>query len=315
MSYKNDRERMNKEAEAHRNMVWKTIKITFIAFSASLVLFCLLWGISALFGLGGSKDTEPPVISGRNGSRCVGYVGESPMFKQMVKVVDNVDSIIEPEINAKNVDINKEGEYKVYYRAIDAAGNVSETYVLTYVVKSKEYSEDALMELIADLADDLNITKDMTKTEQVRAIYKYVNSKNAIEFTNESNIPDINRANWQIDWVEEAVRAIESGEGDCYSYYSLSKAFFEYFDIENDGIQRSASAKEKGTHFWSVVKVEEGWYYYDATSLAGTFSDDSHNACLITQKKLDSYTTSSGGEDFYKMDRKPVHPISTKELD
>lgn len=315
MSYKSDKEKMNKEADAHRNLVWKVIKITFIVFAAALLVFCIIWGACAIFGLGEPKDTEAPIISGRDGSRYIGYVGESPLYKQMVKVVDDTDPMPTLEINNKNVDINKEGEYKVYYRATDGAGNVSEVYVLTYVVKSKQYSKDALMSLIAELAEDLDITKSMTKTEQVRAIYKYVNSKSTIEFTNESNIPNIDRDNWQTDWIEEAILAIDSEEGDCYSYYSLSKGFFEYFDIDNVGIQRSASSEEEGTHFWSVVKVEEGWYYYDATRLAGKFSDGTQNACLITQKKLDSYVTSSGGDEFYKMDKPSGVSISTKELD
>ena len=315
MSYNNDKERMNREAEAHQRLVWKVIKVTFMAFAVALLLFCAMWCVCSIFGIGQTKDTEPPIISGRDGNRYIGYVGDTPMYKQMVKVVDDTDSMPTLEINNSNVNINKEGEYKVYYRATDASGNVSEIYVLTYVIKSKEFSEETLMAQIAELADELNITKDMTKEQQVRAIYKYVNSKNAIEFTDESNIPDIDRNDWQIDWVEEAILTIDSGEGDCYSYYSLSKAFFEYFDIENVGIKRSPASEEPGTHFWCAVKVEGGWYYYDATSLAGQFEDGTRNACLITQKKLNSYVTSKGGEEFYKMDKLPGVAIATKALD
>ena len=39
-----------------------------------------------------------------------------------------------------------------------------------------------------------NITKDMTKVEQVRAIYKYVNASSTVKFTDESNIPNIDRS-------------------------------------------------------------------------------------------------------------------------
>ena len=254
-------------------------------------------------------------VIGPSGGKIIGYVGESPLYKQMVTVEDNVDEAPTLQVNNKSVNINKEGEYKVYYRATDAAGNMSSTYTLIYVVKSKEYSRDTLMELIEEKADALGITKEMTKVEQVRKIYAYVNSKSTIAFTNESNIPDINRKNWEIDWVEEAIRGLDSGEGDCYTYYSLSKAFFEYFGIENKGIQRSenySGAAEDGTHFWSVVKVEGGWYYYDSTRLGSTFSDGTTNACLITEKKLKTYET----ENFYAMTKSSGFPtISSKELD
>ena len=314
MSYIKDKERMKREAGAHRKKVWAVIKMTFIAFLASLVLFCVTFAVSiALNGFGG-KDTIAPEIVGPIGGRVVGYVGESPIYKQMVTVSDNEDD--DPQIEVNNNDVNPDvpGEYEVLFRAVDKSGNVSETYTLIYVVKSNEYSRDTLMSLIAEKVDDLGITHEMTKKEQVRRIYAFVNSKKAVNFTNESNIPNIDRKNWQTDWIEEAVLALDSGEGDCYTYYSLSKAFFEYFGIENEGIQRSEKSEEEGTHFWQMVKIEEGWYYYDATSVAGKFADGSNNACLITQSKLDSYETSKGGKEFYLMDKKPTK-ISKRALD
>ena len=92
-------------------------------------------------------------------------------------------------------------------------------------------------------------------------------------------------------------------KGDCYSFYAVSKAFFEYFEIENAGIQRSADSSESGTHYWNIVKVEEGWYYFDATRLGGTFSDGGRNACLVTEAKLLGYKTSKGGTEFYKLNK------------
>ena len=316
MSYINDKEKMNKEAQEHRSRVWSVIRITFIAFAAFLLVFCITLTVSLIFGKDSSKDKEAPVISGSK--RVIGYVGESPTFKKMVSVTDNTDPAPHLEVNAKAVDINKEGEYKVYYQAVDEAGNKSGVYTVIYVVKSKEYHIDTLMEIIAKKADSLGITEDMTDTEKVRKIYSYVNKQETVYFTDESNVPNINRNNWETDWIEEAILTLESGDGDCYSYYSLSKAFFEYFDIENVGIRRSENyqgAEDDGTHFWSVVKVEEGWYYYDATRLAGSFSDGTKNACLITEAKLKSYKGSHGEDYFYNMVKPAGFPmVATKEL-
>lgn len=318
----NEKEKMNKEASEYRKKVWYAIAITFVAFAALLVVFCATLVISLIVGgFKGEEDVEAPEIIGPADGSVVGYVGESPVYKQMVRVVDDKDEAPILRVNNSKVNINKEGEYPVYFRAEDASGNISGMYTLTYIVKSKQYSEDTLMSMVAELAEELDITEDMSKKAKVRAIYSFVNQE--IKWSGgigESNIPDIDRKKWKTDWVEEAVRTIElynegDCKGDCYSYYSVSKAFFEYFDIRNEGIQRSASSEEEGTHFWNVVEIEEGWYYYDATRLAGKFADGSRNACLITQAKLDSYVTSSGGTEFYKMTKLSGITISKKELD
>lgn len=330
MSYKSDKEKMQKEAQAHRKTVLLIIKITFVAFAVLLFAFCVTAVLSRLFGwdnfAGG--DDKAPIISQNtrvegfevyNGG-VVGYVGVTPTFKKFILVSDDTDEL--PTVTVEhNVNIDVAGSYRVKYTATDASGNTSEK-TLIYEVKKEEFSNAMLMEAVAEKADELGITKEMSKVEQVRAIYAYVN--NAIDFTNESNVPDIDRAKWQSDWLEEAVRGFETLAGDCYTYYSMSKAFFEYFGIENYGIKRAENyegAEEDGTHFWSAVNIGEGedrWYYYDSTRLNGYFNGDrsDKNACLITESKLKSHKTSDGESYFYRMTKGGDFPtISTEELD
>jgi len=284
-------------------------------------------------GKGGSDsgDADAPTISQNFNltdfdtfdGGVIGYVGQTPTFKKFVIVNDDTDDAPTVDISHE-VDVNKEGTYTVKYTVKDMDGNISE-FTLRYVVKSAEYSDAILMEQIAELADELGISKSMSKVEQVRAIYKYVNSASTVKFTDESNIPQIDRNKWESDWREEAVRGMESHEGDCYTYYSISKAFFEYFGIENVGIKRAENyegAADDGTHFWSAVNVGENgaqkWYYYDATRLNGYFNGDrsDNNACLITEEKLRSHRTSKGGDYFYKMVKPANFPkISSEELD
>lgn len=321
MSYNNEKEQMNKEMQTHKQRVMLVIKITFIVFAVALLALAVSIIISLVKGglFNAGKDDTPPVIEARQGTTVVGYIGEAPTYKKYVTVSDDKDDDIKIEINSKSVDINKEGRYTIYYRATDKAGNRS-TFEITYVVKSKQYSEETLMNLVAELASDLGITKNMSTVEQVKKIHKFVNEEimwSKASALGESNIPNIDRDNWKSDWIEEAVRTIElynadSGVGDCYSYYSVSKAFFEYFGIEHVGIRRDKSldnqedsnGNRKGTHFWLIVNIGEGqWYYYDGTRLAQPFNDGTRNACLITQDKLDSYVTSSGGTYFYKISK------------
>ena len=334
MSYKNDKKRMEKEVREYQKNVFDIIKITFVVFAAMLFIFCVTLVISLLFGGNDAEknndDTSPRIVQNFNVSGfdtfdggVVGYVGQTPTFKKFITVSDDNDDAPVVDI-FHEVDVYKEGTYTVRYTVEDIDGNVSE-FTLSYVVKSAEYSNELLMSKIAELAEDLGITKNMTKVEQVRAIYKYVNSSSTVKFTDESNIPQIDRNKWESDWREEAVRGIESHEGDCYTYYAISKAFFEYFGIENIGIKRAENyegAEDDGTHFWNVVNVGENgaqlWYYYDATRLNGYFNGDrsDNNACLITEAKLKSHRTSKGDDYFYKMVKPANFPkISTEELD
>lgn len=330
MSYRSDKENMEKEVQAHRKSVLFIIKITFITFAAFLLVFCLTLLLSTLFEWGrkSGSDTKAPTITQNmkvdgfeayNGG-IVGYVGVTPTFKKFISVSDDTDEL--PTVSVEhNVDINTVGTYTIRYTVEDASGNVSYK-TLTYEVKKDEYSLSKLMILVENKAGELGITKEMSKVQQVRAVYDYFHTN--IKFTDESNVPNIDRSKWQSDWIEEAVRGLEAMSGDCYTYYSISKAFFEYFEIENYGIKRAENyegAEDDGTHFWSAVNVGEGsdkWYYYDATRLGGYFNGNKSdkNACLITEAKLKSHRTSDGETYFYKMTKAYDFPtISTEELD
>lgn len=309
MSYKSDKNKMNKQLNDKKDRLAFIIKITFVALFVSLIALIIVVSIAVFV------DKEAPVIKPAGSEEVVGYIGEVPTYKKYVVVTDNRDGTMEPDVNASAVNINKEGRYIVRYRAIDSAGNESR-YELVYVVKkSSAYTKQKLNNWIEYYADKLQITKNMGKQEQVERIYSFVNK--IISWSGgigTSNIPDIDRNNWKIDWVEEAIRTLElyeqgDCEGDCYSYYSVSKAFFEYFGIKNIGIRRDLSLDEDhGTHFWNIVDIGNGkWYYYDATILKGKFtSDGTNNACLINQAKLDSYEVSGKDKyNFYKISKIP----------
>ena len=301
-----------------KKYVPRAMKLTLLALALCLVITALGSVITLLF-----LDNTPPVIEGPEGDTYVHYIGDSIAYKKLVKVSDDKDGV-SLDVNTQGVDLTAAGGYTVKYTATDKAGNETD-YELRLLVKARQYSKDALMQMIGKKAELLGMKKSMTKTELVRMIYDYVNSPkrgkdNAnIRFSDESNTPNQAkqegiRVDWEIDWVEEAVLTLEMDrmEGDCYTYYSVSKAFFEYFGIENVGIQRSEGSGEAGTHFWSAVKVESGWYYYDATRLGGTFSDGTNNACLITEAKLSGYRTSSGSADFYFFKKPSGFPSISK---
>ncbi len=309
MSYIKDKEKMNRDVAEHRQNVIFLAKTTFAGIFAMLVLFCVALVGTLIFG-DITNDKEAPVIIGPEGDVYVGYLGEPALYKQMVSVSDNSGNY-DLQVDYSKVNLSKVGNYKVLYTATDKAGNVAE-YTLIYTIKKAEYSEDALMKRIGEIAYENDWSKSMSKKELVREIYKYVQT---YDYVGDSNLEFESRNTWRTDWLEEAVLTLDAEGGDCYSYYSLSVAFFEYFDINYDGIRRSKEGMPDGTHFWCVVEIEEGWYYYDATHLAGRFGDGTRNACLVTAAKLKSYVPTEGQPQLYVWTPVSGITVQTKELE
>lgn len=340
MSYKQDLMNYAAESKKRHRIVSISVKITMavlaVAFLATVV--CVFLNVAS-DGNGGSqsnggsssgRDRTPPVITLKEGDAIYAYVGENVLLKNAVTVKDS--SKCELTVDNSMLDLNKAGHYKVVYTATDSAGNSSTLTVEVVVIEDPEYSSySGLMDTVAAKAQQLGITANMTVTEKVRKIYDFVNSPNksaseaTIRFGSTSMTPSIDRANWETGWVEEASRALKginaSGQvsGDCYTYYSVSKAFFEYLGIEHKGIQRDKSqSTEDGTHFWLMVNVgttnAPQWYYYDATRLAGTFSDGTNNACLITLSKLQGYKSTSGKSGFYAFDQSKYPTAATTTI-
>jgi hypothetical protein len=323
------------DSARHRKLVFLIIKITviiltvaFLALTASLIVD-LVGGPStgAVSGGDSEADRSAPTVRVKNGDVIYIYVGEAPVWKSYVEVLDSSGTGKITDVDVSAVDQDVPGSYQVKYTVADSAGN-TETYTVEVVVTKKEYSYQMLMDMVALKAESLGITKDMTKQQQVFAIYEYVNSPGKtrneanIVFVNESNIQSISRKNWRTDWIEEAILTLQNGSGDCYSYYSLSKAFFEYFGIENEGIRRTDSKSEySGTHFWSMVNVgttdSPKWYFYDSTRLSGKFSDGTNSACLRTYDELFSYVPSDPGydaNDFYVFDESKYPTAATTKI-
>ena len=329
----------SEDSARFRRKIINAIKITVALFalvSVALTVFLVIDisnGAGWNGGSGGSvddspsNDTEAPVIVGPPENTIYVSVGETVSYKSAVTVTDDGKYTLDVTNSTVNTDVA--GTYSVTYVAKDEAGNSSKLIVKVVVTKS-EYTYDMLMGVVEKLVDKLGITNGMTTAQKVRKIYEYVNdpdkngSSARIYFTDESNIPNIDRSKWQTDWVEEAYRTLKPladgnsrTEGDCYSYYAASKAFFAYYKIENQGIRRnSAESNMEGTHFWSVVNVGAStapvWYCYDATRLAGSFSDGSNECCLRTLEELNSYKASQSGKyGFYAFDSKGYPTIST----
>ncbi|MBQ8849605.1 MAG: hypothetical protein IJ011_04660 [Clostridia bacterium] len=299
----------------NKKTMWKIITVTIVALAVS-ILITAVGGVITL--LVGSRDTEPPVITAAK-ENIVIDAGSTISYRSLVNVSD--DSGEECDLEWKStVDQNTPGKYTVKYRATDASGNVSDVLTISVEIKAVNVANDKLMALIAQKAkSELGYTKEEAKANNyskekiVRDIFIFVadpnesvpSKANIIFLDSQSNSPNQylqngkpKREGWKTDWEEEAYLTLNGiMKGDCYTFYSVSKAFFEYFEIPNVGVQRTTASpmtqKYSGTHYWNIVKVEDGWYYYDSTRYAGRFTK-CEDPCLVTEEQLLSYVTSGG---------------------
>ena len=311
---------MSKEAflkrkNKRRRVAWTITAATLILLVLSLIA-TFVGGIVAM--VDAFSDSKAPVIEGPKNDTVTVTVGSTVSWRNLVDVNDDSGKECDLSFSDKGVDLNKEGTYEVKYVAKDPAGNETE-YTLTVKVVRPTFENKELLALVEKFAKiELGYTakdaksRGYSKEKIVRDIYYFVNdpdektpSEANIWFGDEwSNCPDQQkqhgsptRNGWKTDWEEEAYICLTSDrmKGDCYTYFAVSKAFFEYFGIDNVGLQRSTESAlvGDGTHYWNIVNIGTAsspeWYYYDGTRYAGSFSmaDDS---CLLTEEQLLSYS-------------------------
>lgn len=264
-------------------------------------------------------DTQAPVFTYLP-ANIVGYIGQGISYKKDVEVHDNCFGV-SLDVDTSKVDTTKVGTYSVTYIATDAAGNKATSIPVSVYIYEQQITDEMLDQKISEIAKELGMSKSLPKEELCKRIYKYVNDPNAsaseARFRYVGNSNDKTRG----DWRREAWLTIQNGQGDCYSYFAVSKAFFEYFDIENKDIERSAGLTPGETHFWSMVNIGSSssprWYFFDATRYAGRFEIGGDNGCLMTLAQIQSYAPnrwSYEASKYYAFDSEQYPSVSTEEI-
>lgn len=201
-----------------------------------------------------TADEEPPVFI--EAEDFIVWLGDTVAYKSKVKVTDNsgVDAVI--KVDASAVDLKTEGSYPVVYTATDTAGNSTEK-TLTVTVKVYRADEEELNNKIDKIFT--KIFKDgMTNREKCKAIYDYIRSNVSYVSTSEKG-----------DYIKAAMEGLTKGKGDCYVYFSLSKAMLTRAGFPNMDIERIRVGDSM--HFWNLVDIGDGhgWYHFDATPRVG----------------------------------------------
>jgi len=196
-------------------------------------------------------DTEPPEIHGVR-DLVVGR-HSAVAYRQGVTVTDN-GGWVTLEVDSAGVDTDVPGEYTITYIARDAAGNETrQTATVTVTAVSEEdvalLADPILLELILPGATD---------TENALAIHTWIRFNISYTATGEKN-----------SVLEGAYNGLTLYQGDCYTYYALSKYFLSRVGIASVDMQRVPEAETR--HYWLAVDLGEGWHHYDACPVTQDF--------------------------------------------
>lgn len=204
------------------------------------------------------SDTTPPAINGLRD--LVAYIGSGVSYLSGVSATDDCDAGVTLNVDTSGVNLKEVGIYDVIYRATDAAGNVTELR-RTLSVYEEEITEEMLNNLLDPILSNI-IRESMSTQQKLRAIYDYVYDNIAYVSTSDKS-----------SWIRAAYNGLMSRNGDCFTYFALSKAMMERVGIQNMDIQRDPSivAMVNERHYWSLVNVgsqaEPQWYHFDSCHL------------------------------------------------
>ncbi len=192
------------------------------------------------------KDTEPPVMYGV--INRTSYVGESIAYLAEVYAEDSVDGRTQVTVKS-NVIPDKAGTYRVVYSSVDASGNKASASCEFRLVEST-VSEEEVHALAKSVLESIT-TEDMVTAEKMKAIFEYV--RKHVSYVGKSD---------KTDWRKEAVRGIKSKKGDCFTFYSVTRALLDELGVEYMSVTRLGS---RTRHYWVIVNIGTGWYHFDPT--------------------------------------------------
>lgn len=178
-------------------------------------------------------------------------VGQSVAYKSFVVVNDDYDSDPELKVDNSNVDLSKEGVYKLKYTATDKSGNKTVKKCKLAVSKSKGYVDDEDVWDLVDATLSWVVDDTMDDIHKVWAVYEYVR-----------HIPYV-ASNYSYNYMYEGYKILHDNKGDCYGSFSAAKLMLDRLGYQCIPIETDRN----GHHYWNMVSIDGGktWYHFDAT--------------------------------------------------
>lgn len=149
------------------------------------------------------------------------------------------------------------GWYRILYNG--AEGYVSNAYVSLQkpeVPTTRQYYDtgDAELNALCDEILDELVNASMTEREAAYKVYCWIEDK--INYKGDTEM---------VDWVKIAKEALVTRRGNCFAYYSVSRAMLTRLGYEN-----VMATSYNNTHYWNMVKVDGYWWHWDTTNNWGT---------------------------------------------
>jgi hypothetical protein len=248
-------------------------------------------------------DEIAPVISGA--VNRVYYIGDSVAYKEGVTVTD--DQTKNPVLTVDNKAVRPQtpGSYPVIYKAKDASGNeTSVTVYFTFRERPSGYVEpEVVYEYARDiLKNKIKVTDKMTKPQVAAAIYNWV----------KQNIRWNDHSNKDHGWAAGAKDGFEQRQGDCFTYYSVTKALLDVAGIPNlDVVKVVTPETSQSAHYWSLVDVGDGWYHMDCTPRANAYED---SFFLYTDAEMLAYSQKPENKNCFNFDPDAYPPRASESV-
>ena len=196
-----------------------------------------------------TDDNTAPTIQGVHSISL--YLGSAVSYRSGVVVTDDKDPSPKLDIDSSQVDLSNPGTYPLIYTARDMTGNETRLEVtVTVAEKPTTYIEEEVINAKADELLKKIVTEDMTPEAKVKAIYAYVRSH--YTYSGHSD---------KTDWLQGAYVMMDSGEGDCFNYYAITKLLLDRCGIPNIDVRKVRNFPEDSDHYWSLVSVDGGQTY------------------------------------------------------
>jgi transglutaminase-like putative cysteine protease len=142
------------------------------------------------------------------------------------------------------------------------------------------------------------INERQTQREQARAIFDWI--RNHVSYTSDGPKDSV---------YEGAYRALQYGQGDCYTFYAIAEVMLTKAGIPNQMVTRVES---KTRHYWNLVNCDEnGWLHFDSTPTNARSGVSGDERFLFTESQAAAFTErirdNTGARDYYTYD-KSLHP-------
>jgi hypothetical protein len=234
-------------------------------------------------------NLEPPRFSGLRDMEAL--LNDPVMYRKGVTAHDSFGNELEFEVDSSAVDVTTPGEYPVVYTVTDADGHAIKQ---TITIKVVNVTEEAITEKLDSVMSSI-ISEGMTQREQARAIFDWI--RGHVTYTNDGPKESV---------YEGAYRALQFGQGDCFTFYAIAEVMLNNVGIPNQCVTRIEGTRTQ--HFWNLVNCDDGgWYHFDSTPNAVHSID----RFMFTDGDALNYTEiilkETNARDYYTYD-KTLHP-------